>query len=121
MKQEALQLSFDGLEKNPSKLRTTVRFTPEQYKIIKDDAKIFRKSPAKLLRLNYFDRLPTKLLMTPENLKLFLRIYSGIGNNCNQLAKRANAGISVPMTSINRLIDSNDRLLDLVTSLNGHG
>lgn len=120
MEQNVHQLSFDDEVINPSKLRTTVRFSPEEYKIIKKDSNVFNKSLAQLLRSNYFERLPTTLLMTPENFKVFRRIYSGIANNCNQLTKRAHLGFAVPEKAVLDFTKSNDRLIELIRKLNGN-
>lgn len=120
MDKKIQQLSFEDEIINPSKMRTMVRFSSEEYKIIKKDSKVFNKSLPQLLRANYFSRLPTTLLMTPENFKVFRRIYSGIANNCNQLTKRAHLGFAVPEKAVLDFTKSNDRLIELIRKLNGN-
>lgn len=120
MEQKVQQLSFDEEIIEPSKLRTTVRLSPAEYKHIKKDSEVFNKTFPQLLRQNYFDRLPTTLLMAQEHFKVFRRIYSGIANNCNQLTKRAHLGFAVPEKSILELTESNNNLMDLIRKLNGY-
>ena len=121
MKQNAKQLSFDESIIDPSKLRTTVRFSQEEYKAIKEDSNTFNRSVAELLRARYFSHLPTTILMNAENFKQFQRTYSGIANNCNQLAKKAHLGFSIPEKAVRELLESNNKLFTLVSSLNGYG
>ena len=120
MVQKVQQLSFDEEVINPSKLRTTVRFSQEEYKIIKKDSNTFNKSLAQLLRLNYFNRLPTTLFMKHEDSKKFLRVYAGIANNLNQLTKKAHLGFAVPEKAIKEFIESNNQLLSWINSIDGN-
>ena len=121
MGQKVQKQNFVELEIHPSRLRSTVRFSPEEYRIIQKDSNTFNKSIPKLLKINYFQRLPTTLFMSPENTKKFLRLYSGVANNLNQLTKRAHLGFSIPEKAIQEFIESNNRILSWVGSLDGNG
>jgi len=120
MSQNVKQLEFERSILDTSKLRTTVRFSSDEYIKIKSDSEIFNRSLPALLKTNYFKRLPTSILMTPEKFKIFYRIYSGVANNLNQITKKAHLGFSIPEKTILEFVKSNDELFHLVNGLNGH-
>ena len=121
MVKELGQLSFQDSIIVPSKMRAHVRFSPEEYKKISKDSKIFKKSISWLLRQNYFKRLPTNVLLGVDDFKLFQRQYQGIANNLNQLTKRVHLGFPLPEKSILELSERTNELFFFVSSKSGNG
>ena len=110
MVQEAKQLSLKELELDPSKLRTTVRFTPKEYQKILEDSEILGQTLPTILKAGYFGRLPTEILMTPAQYKEFVRIYRGVANNLNQLTKNSHLGRPVPESALRDFIQISNEL-----------
>lgn len=70
-----------------------VRMSPKEYKRIKRDSELSRKSIPELLRESYFSKPPGKVLVNKNDLEILRKDLSRIGNNLNQIAKRVNAGL----------------------------
>ena len=120
MTTKADQLVFEDFELTPTKLRTTVRFTQEEYLKIKRDSEVFGRSLPVLLRVSYFGRLPTRVLMAPDQYKQFMRVYSGIANNLNQLTKQAHLGHKVPQKALEEFSYEINQLFRKVNRLCGN-
>lgn len=120
MGQEGLEKSVLEINEARRKYRTFVRFSRDEYIRIQKDSELYSLSPASLLREKYFRDLPPNLLMPPEAHKKFLRIYQGLGNNLNQLTKRAHLGFKVPEKEIKDFQNISERLYEIVRKLSGN-
>ena len=69
-----------------------VRLTEDEWDRLEKDELLLRRTKPALLREAYFSRLPTKILMDKEGERKFMTEFSRIGNNLNQLTKKANSG-----------------------------
>ena len=83
------------LEYTVSELRTTVRFTPSEYRRLKREQQLTGQSIPWLLKQSYFRRAELRPpAFDYETSRAILREIGAIGNNLNQLAKRVNSGIA---------------------------
>jgi hypothetical protein len=73
--------------------QTCVRFSQEEYSEVKDESEKLRKTIPTLLKDSYFGRLPTKVLISREELTEIRKDLNRIGNNINQVAKKLNSGL----------------------------
>lgn len=74
--------------------RANVRFSEREYaQLVKDERERGLTIPL-LLKEAYFQGRPTAILMTQEEQKTVMTELMRQGNNLNQLARRANAGIT---------------------------
>ncbi len=111
-KEEQLELDLGG--------RANVRFSPSEYKQVQKDSSKLSKTVPTLLRDAYFNRLPTKVLVTQKDLETLRKDINRIGNNLNQVAKKVNSGF------MHGWSDTLDKVLEEFKTLNsliyyGHG
>ena len=99
--------------------RVHVRLTESQKERLDKDSKITGSSIPDLLRESYFKRLPLKLVFDKDGESKFLAEFRRIGNNINQLAKAANSGDLVPMSSLQQVNEQLKILFRFVMSLDG--
>ena len=72
--------------------RTTVRFTDDEFSRITDEAKLSGLSIPNLLKKSHFRREKLQLLLGEVERHAFCTEIRRIGNNVNQIARRANSG-----------------------------
>lgn len=75
-----------------SGLRTTVRFSPDEYERLTNDKRVTGMSIPGLLKRTYFKGPPLSPLMCPEDQRTALTELRRIGTNINQIAKHLNSG-----------------------------
>lgn len=73
--------------------RANVRLSEQEYARLCSDARIRGLSVPELLREAYFEGRPTTVLMTKEDQHTIMVELIRQGNNLNQIARQANAGI----------------------------
>ncbi len=76
-----------------SSLSTCVRFSAEEYLILKKDELLIGKSIPWLLKTAYFKNGIAPPLLDAETRRAVRRELAYIGNNINQLAKNVNSGL----------------------------
>ena len=74
-------------------LRANVRFTPEQYERLKNEALILGITIPDLLKHAYFRKDPITVLMNHSDRKAVFHELCRIGNYVNQVARRVNTGL----------------------------
>jgi hypothetical protein len=85
--------------------RVNVRLSEEEWKKIEADEKLLRWEKATILRDAYLSRKSVVVLMDKEGEKKFLSEFNRIGNNINQLTRRANSGENVSDQSLEQVRD----------------
>ena len=79
--------------KSPISTPICVRISPPELKKLKEDSGHSKKSIPSLLRENYFNTPPTKVLMSEKDVDKLRKEINRIGNNINQIAREINSGI----------------------------
>jgi hypothetical protein len=77
---------------NQVTLETDARLSIEEWEMLARDEMLLRWEKATILREAYTSRPAVIVLMDKEGEKKFLSEFNRIGNNINQLAKKANSG-----------------------------
>ncbi len=93
--------SEDQKKSQPSRPGVFVRLTDDQLERLQKESSLLGWSAPSILRENYFNRLPVKLIFDKEGEAKFLSEFKRIGNNINQLARAANYGELVKHTDLN--------------------
>ena len=75
------------------KKTTCVALTPEEFERITEESKKTKASIPELLRMAYFNRLPTRVLMNKKDVVILRKDLNRIGNNLNQITKKINSGL----------------------------
>ena len=70
-----------------------VKFNPDEYKLISEDADLSERSIPTLLKLAYFSQKRVSILMKPSDQERWFKELRHWGNNLNQIAKRMNSGL----------------------------
>ena len=84
---------MESSESNKSKsYRINMRLSENEYKDLSEEAKNLNKSKSDLIRDIIKNKKPTTILMTPKQYDRLLSEFNRVGNNINQLAKKANSG-----------------------------
>jgi hypothetical protein len=99
---------------NPRKrpFKINVRFTPEEYQHIREQAEIVNRKPAAMLRaLSMGERLKPVPRLPPD----VQRAIKSFGGNLNQLAHQANLG-RLEKSQVDALRTDIDALLDAIRS-----
>ena len=82
----------------------------EYKQVLKESNKTGRSVPS-LLRDSFFNRLPTKFLLKPEQGERLIKEVNKVGVNINQIARKVNAGVGYGWNeSIQRYYDSLDAI-----------
>ena len=72
--------------------RLNLRLNESEYQKLSEEAKNLSQSKSDFIRDIIKHRKPIEVLMTQKQCKKFISEFNRIGNNINQLAKKANAG-----------------------------
>ncbi len=90
-------------------IRINVRMTVNEYLIVSDSAYSLGIGIPDYIRKKATGKALPRTKVVPENRKLFIEL-SRIGNNINQLAKRANIGIKDPRNLHEQLMELKNTL-----------
>jgi hypothetical protein len=99
--------------------RVHVRFSPEEWVRLCREEVLLGNKKAKILRDAYFSRSKVTLLMDKEGVQKFLAEFNRIGNNINQLAKKANSGGLVSDSALTLVREQFATLFSYVMRFNG--
>jgi len=85
-------------------IRVNVRMTVNEFLIVSDSANCLGIGIPDYIRKKVTGRPLPRTKVVPENRKLFIEL-SRIGNNLNQLTKKAHLGLHAPKTLQNELLE----------------
>lgn len=74
--------------------RHNLRFTPEQYATIRQDAEAYGMRISELIKSVYFNKRPQAPALHREDAQRIFVALTRIGNNINQIARQLNAGFA---------------------------
>ncbi len=86
-------MTTNNKPENTNSTPICVRVSPGELNRLKTDSNNKKKSIPTLLRETYFNRMPTKVLMTDEDVEKIKIEINRIGNNVNQIARQINSGL----------------------------
>ena len=103
-------------------IASCVKFTLDEYKEISEEARTAGKSIPVLLKIAYFKRARTVVLMKPEDEARWFRELRYWGKNMNQIAKRMNCGMLNGWHEEIQLVQTSlKRIEHKILGIYGHG